>query len=645
MAMIGDTMSQGNQGNRRPGLQDHGSQVGSQDLEQSLRPKDQGSKDLGSAVRPHIRNIAIIAHVDHGKTTLVDKLFRHAGSFKDSGQERVMDTSDLEKERGITILAKNTGINYKDFRINIVDTPGHSDFGGEVERTLQMVEGFLLLVDAAEGVLPGTRFVLRKALELNLRPIVVINKVDRKDADIQRTETQIHDLFLDLAVTDAQLDFPVLYGSSRLGFMTRDPHERQGTMEPLFETIISHIPAPVEKSDKGLQLLVTNLDHSDFLGLMAIGRIFSGSIKVGQQFICCKDGTVSQPMKVTKLFTFDGLTKVEMQEASFGDIVAVTGFDRDIAIGTTLCEVNNPQPYPYVSVDEPTVSMFFCVNDSPFNGRDGKYVTSRHLKERLEKELRVNVALRVQPTETPERFKVLGRGVLHLGILVETMRREGFELQISAPEVIYKMINGVKHEPVEYLVLDIQQEHQGIMMDRLGRKKAELKKIDALGSHRIRMEFEIPSRGLFGFRSQFLTDTRGTGIATYMFAGYTPYKGELPVRTKGALVSMEKGKATGFALNNLQERGTLFVGPSTEVYEGMIVGENSRDNDMDVNPCKEKKLTNMRASGTDEAIKLEPPRLMDLETCMEWINDDELVEITPNNIRLRKKVLRAALRK
>ncbi len=594
--------------------------------------------------RSDIRNIAIIAHVDHGKTTLVDKLFRHAGTGYDS-VERLMDSNVLEKERGITILAKNTGVNYNGYRINIVDTPGHSDFGGEVERTLQMVEGFLLLVDAAEGVLPGTRFVLRKALELNLRPIVVINKIDRKDADVARTESQVYDLFLDLAVSEDQLEFPVLYGSSKFGFMTTNPEDRSGTMEPLFEAILKHIPAPVEKSSEGLQFLVTNLDHSDFLGLIAIGRVFSGTIKIGQQFICCKDDKVSQPMKITKLFAFEGLKKIEINEASFGDIVAMTGFSNDVSIGTTLCDVARPLPYPYVNIDEPTVAVYFSVNDSPFNGRDGKLLTSRHIKERLERELRTNVALRVEPTDSPESFKVLGRGQLHLGILVETMRREGFELQISAPEVIYKTINGVKHEPIEYLIIDIQEENQGIVMERLGKKKAEMKNVIHFGNGRMRIEFEVPSRGLLGFRSQFLTDTRGTGLASFSFCGYQPYKGEIPVRTKGALVSMEAGKVTGFALDNLQQRGVLFVGPGTQVYEGMIIGENSRDDDMDVNPCKEKKLTNMRASGTDESIKLEPPRAMDLETCMEWIHPEELLEITPNHIRLRKKVLRASLRK
>jgi len=595
-------------------------------------------------VRENLRNIAIIAHVDHGKTTLVDKLLRQSGTLVSNQADRVMDFNDLERERGITILAKNTGINYKDFEINIVDTPGHSDFGGEVERTLQMVEGFLLLVDAAEGVLPGTRFVLMKALQLNLKPIVLINKIDRKDADIERTESLIHDLFLDLALNESQLDFPILYGSSRLGFATRDYNVLTDNLEPLFEDIIKYIPAP-EEENTHLQFLTTSLDHSDFLGTIAIGRMFSGDIKVGQQFICCKDSYVSKPMKVTKLYKFKGLEKIETESASFGDIIAMTGFSELIDIGTTICQVSNPLPHSYVKIDEPTLSVYISVNDSPFNGQDGKLLTSRQIKDRLEKELKTNVALRVEPTESSETFKVSGRGQLHLGILLENMRREGFEIQVSAPEVIYKTIDGIKHEPIEYLVVDIQEEHQGIIMEHIGRKKAEMKQMVHYDNGRVRIEFEVPSRGLLGFRGQFLTDTRGTGIATFSFLGYQPYKGDIPMRTKGALVSMENGVTTGFALDTLQERGTLFVGPGEKVYEGMIIGENSRDDDMDVNPCKQKKLTNMRAAGSDEAIKLEPPKKMDIESCMEWIQPDELIEITPNHIRLRKKILRAALRK
>ena len=600
--------------------------------------------DMNKQEKSKVRNIAIIAHVDHGKTTLVDKLLRESGTIELSAGERVMDSNAIERERGITILAKNTGIVYGDYEINIVDTPGHSDFGGEVERTLQMVEGFLLLVDAAEGVLPGTRFVLHKALQLNLKPIVLINKIDRKDAAIDQTEQAINDLFLDLAQSDEQLDFPLLYGSSRLGFVTNDPLVQTENMESLFQAIIKYVPPPKEQASS-LQILTTNLDHSDFLGQISIGRIFSGILRLGQQVICCKEDYVSRPIKITKIFKFIGLERVEVPEASFGDIVAVTGFTEPIAIGTTLCDVGHPAPYPYVKIDEPTLSIFISVNDSPFNGQDGKFLTSRQIRERLEKELKINVALRVEPTESPDVFKVSGRGQLHLGILVENMRREGFELQISAPEVIYKTINGVKHEPIEYLVVDIMQEHQGLIMEYLGRKRGEMKNMMPSGSGRLRLEFEVPARGLLGFRGQFLTDTRGTGIATSNFLDFQPYKGDIPLRTKGALISMEAGPATGYALNVLQARGTLFVKPGDKIYEGMIIGENSRDDDMDVNPCKLKKLTNMRATGSDELVKIEPPRIMSLETCMEWIMPDELIEVTPLHIRLRKKTLRASLRK
>jgi GTP-binding protein len=593
--------------------------------------------------RSHLRNIAIIAHVDHGKTTLVDQLLKQSGTMKMDTADRVMDSNDLERERGITILAKNTGIAYGDYAINIVDTPGHSDFGGEVERTLQMVEGFLLLVDAAEGVLPGTRFVLGKALQLNLKPIVLINKIDRKDAEIEKTERAIHDLFLDLAANESQLDFPVLYGSSRNGYASMDSSLRSGDMKPLLDAIVKYIPAPIEKNEN-LQLLVTNLDHSDFLGPIAVGRIFSGSISVGQQVICCKDDSVSQPTKITKVFKFVGLNKVESPNAEFGDIVAVTGFNSPPPIGTTICAVGAPQPHAYVKIDEPTLTMYMSVNDSPFSGREGNLLTSRQIKDRLEKELRVNVALRVEPTDSPEVFKLCGRGQLHLGVLVENMRREGFEVQVSAPQVIYKTIDGVKCEPMELLMIDLPEENQGVVMENLGKRKAIMTNMVNYGNGRVRLEYEVPSRALLGFRSQFLTDTRGNGIANFSFLGYQPYKGDIPTRIKGALVSMENGVVTAFALDNLQERGILFVKPAQEVYEGMIVGEHSRDNDLDVNPCKGKKLTNMRASGTDDAVQLQPPKVMDLETCMEWIRPDELIEVTPQSIRLRKKTLRASLR-
>ncbi|KKP35902.1 MAG: GTP-binding protein TypA/BipA [candidate division TM6 bacterium GW2011_GWF2_32_72] len=600
---------------------------------------------MNNTNRENIRNIAIIAHVDHGKTTLVDELLKQSGTLQKMDTDRVMDSNDIERERGITILAKNTGINYKDHAINIVDTPGHADFGGEVERTLQMVEGFLLLVDAAEGVLPGTRFVLQKALKLNLKPIVVINKIDRKDADIEATENQIHDLFLDLATHEDQLNFSILYGSSREGFMTKDLSVKKDNMEDLLDAILETIPAPASRHENDLQFLVTSLDSSDFLGIIAIGRVFSGSISVGEQFITCLDDLVGQPSKVTKIYKFVGLNKIEIEKAEYGDIVAITGFPKPIKINTTLCNVGKPFPAPYVKIDEPTISIFLSVNNSPFSGQEGTLLTSRQIKDRLEKELETNVALRVEPTDSPETFKVSGRGQLHLGILVENMRREGFEVQISSPQVIFKTIDGQKQEPMEHLILDIEEAHQGVIMEKLGIKKAIMTNLKPLENGRVCLEFEVPSRSLLGFRGQFLTDTRGTGIANYSFSGYAPFKGDIPTRTKGALVSMEDGSTTAFALNNLQERGVLFVEPGEKVYIGMIVGENSRDCDMDVNPCKGKKLTNMRATGTDEGIFLEPPRRMTLEQSMEWIGADELVEVTPKSVRLRKKTLNPNLRK
>ncbi len=591
----------------------------------------------------NLRNIAIIAHVDHGKTTLVDRLFNAAGT-KMACLERAMDTNEIERERGITILAKNTGIRYKDYKINIVDTPGHSDFGGEVERTLQMVEGFILLVDAAEGVLPGTRFVLSKALALQLKPIVVINKIDRQDAEIEKTEHAIHNLFLDLATHTDQLEFPTLYGSSKLGFFSTDPLKHDNTVNPLLEAIIETIPAP-HISDKGLQFLCTNIGHSDFLGSISIGRIFSGSMKVGQRVVVCKGDKISSPTNLTKIYTFEGLDRTEQEEAICGDIVALTGLDEDAPIGSTICDADNPRPLTYVAIDEPTMSIYISVNDSPFNGREGKFLTSRHLKTRLEKECKTNISLRAEPTDSADTFKVSGRGQLHLSIVIETMRREGFEMQISAPEVIFKYIDDKKQEPIEWMVIDTPEEYQGIIMERLGRRKALLQHVEHHSNGRLRMDFTIPSRGLLGFKNKFLTDTRGTGIVTYHFHDYEPYKGDIPARTRGALVSMEHGTATAFALNNLQDRGTLFIDASAPIYEGMIVGEHSRDKDLDVNPCKLKKLSNMRASGSDENVKLAPPRIMDLETSMEWINNDELIEVTPHSVRLRKKKLKSHERK
>lgn len=594
--------------------------------------------------RKNLRNIAIIAHVDHGKTTMVDELLKQSGTLETKPEERVMDSGELEKERGITILAKNTGIQYGDYHINIVDTPGHSDFGGEVERTLQMVEGFLLLVDAAEGVLPGTRFVLQKALQLKLKPIVVINKIDRKDARIDETREHVFDLFLDLAADDSMLDFPILYGAGRLGYVSEQQTATSGNMKPLFDAIIKHIPAPVETSEE-LQMLVTSLDYSDFLGSIAIGRVFNGSIKVGQQVIVCRDDYKSAPIRITKIFTFLGLSRHESQEVAFGDIVALAGFTDAPSIGSTICEVGKAKPYPYVAIDEPTLSMYFSVNDSPFNGREGSLLTSRNIKERLEKELKKNVALRVEPTASPETFKVSGRGQLHLGVLIETMRREGFELQVSAPEVIFKTIDGQKCEPMELVTIDIPTESQGAVMENMGYRKGIMKNMHVGHDGRIRLEYEVPSRALLGFRSQFLTDTRGNGIVNFSFIGYQPYKGDIQGRIKGALVSMETGKASGYALDALQPRGILFIRAGDPVYEGMIIGEHSRDNDLDVNPCKEKKLTNMRASGSDDAYKIAPAKTMDLEMCMEWINPDELIEVTPTSIRLRKKILKAGGRR
>lgn len=598
---------------------------------------------MSNARQSKLRNIAIIAHVDHGKTTMVDQLLRQSGTMEHE-QDRVMDSGSIEKERGITILAKNTGINYGDYTINIVDTPGHADFGGEVERTLQMVEGFILLVDAAEGVLPGTRFVLSKALQLGLKPMVVINKIDRKDADIASTEEQVHDLFLDLATEDSQLEFPILYGSSKLGFMRTSPDGDSDSFIPLLDAIVETIPAPAPKKDH-LQLLITNLDHSEFLGPIAIGRIFSGSLKVGDQVVVCKDDKISAPTRITKMFLFSGVNKVDVQEAHAGDIVIVAGFDSQPELGATICEVGKADPYPYVKVDEPTLTMYFSVNNSPFNGQDGKLLTSRQIKERLERELKKNVALRVEQTDSPEVFKVSGRGQLHLGILIENMRREGYELQVSAPEVIYRKIDGVKCEPIELAVIDVPMEYQGSVMENLGRRKGILKHMYPLGTDRVRLEFEVPSRALLGFRSQFLTETRGTGVINVSFSGYQPYKGDIETRTKGALVSMENGTVTAYALDALQPRGILFVRPGDKVYQGQIIGEHSRDNDLDVNPCKAKKLTNMRSSGTDDSVKLAAPRLVELESSMEWIRPDELIEVTPKHIRLRKRVLNPSMRK
>ncbi len=601
---------------------------------------------MGNEKRLDIRNIAIIAHVDHGKTTLVDQLLQQSGTIEvnENVTDRVMDSGDIEKERGITITAKNTAIVLPEAKINIIDTPGHMDFAGEVERTLQIVEGFLLLVDAAEGPLPGTRFVLQKALALDLKPMVLINKIDRKDADIERVEEEIHELFLDIALKDEQLDFPILYGSSKLGFVSKDPTATSGDVQPLFKAILDEIPTPTQKEDN-LQLLVISLDHSDYLGRIGIGRVFNGGIKLGDQIVCCKDDYTSKQMKVTKLYQFEGLEKVEVESAKFGDIVAVTGFEEEITIGTTICDPENPDPIAYTEIDEPTLSVFMSVNKSPFSGKEGTLLTSRQIRDRLFKELKTNVALRVDETDSAETFKVSGRGQLHIGVLIETMRREGFEIQVSAPEVINKIIHGKKYEPFELLIIDIEDKYQGFVMEALAKRKGELLNMFPYSEGKIRLEFKVPARGLIGLRSLFITNTRGTGLMNHRFHDYEPYAGDIPVRTRGALISMENGTAKGYALFALAARGILFINPTDPVYEGMIIGEHTRDNDLDVNPTKAKKLTNMRASGSDDSIKLSPPRQMTIEESLEWIKNDELVEVTPKSVRLRKKFLKAYERK
>ena len=593
-----------------------------------------------------IRNVAIIAHVDHGKTTLVDGLLRQSGVFRANEEvaDRVMDSGDLERERGITILSKITGVYHNDVKINIVDTPGHADFGGEVERALTMVDGVMLLVDASEGPLPQTRYVLQKALELRLPQIVVINKIDRQDARPQEVLNEVYDLFIDLDATEEQLDFPVLYAIAKDGIAKREMEDEAVDFKPIFEAVIEHLPQPKGDPEGVLQMQVANLDYSDYLGRMAIGRVFQGTLNHGDTVsICKRDGSV-QKTRITKLYTFEGLKRVEEKSAGPGRIVAIAGVE-GIEIGETVSAAENPKPRPLIQIDEPTIAMTFCVNTSPFAGREGKYVTSRNLRDRLERELLTNVSVRFENTESPDAFRVLGRGELQLAILVETMRREGFELMIGKPEILSKEIDGKLHEPLEHLTVDCPEEFMGVVMEQLGARKAKMTKMVNHGSGRVRLEFEIPSRGLIGLRSQILTDTKGTAILNSLFAGYVPWQGDIPERPTGALVSDRAGKATAYAIFNLQERGEMFVKPQTEVYEGMIVGENSRNNDLNVNIVREKKLTNMRAAGSDEGIKLVPPKLMNLEQAIEFINDDEFVEATPESIRLRKKILNSSFRK
>ena len=594
---------------------------------------------------PLRRNVAIIAHVDHGKTTLVDAMFYQSGTFRANERvaERALDSNEIERERGITILAKNTAVHYHDTLINIVDTPGHADFGGEVERTLSMVDGVMLLVDASEGPLPQTRFVLRKALERRLSPIVVINKIDRADARAGEVLNEVYDLFIDLDATEDQLDFHVLYTNARAGTATTAIERPGRDLRPLFDAIVTHVPAPRGDPGAPLQLLVANLDSSDYLGRIAIGRIFNGRVKVGDQVAVCKLDRAVQETKVTKLYAFDGLKRVDIDEAAAGDIVCLAGIE-DITIGETIADVEQRIAIPPIAIDEPTVSMIFGVNTSSMAGREGQYVTSRQLRERLDRELLGNVSIRLEPTEAPEQVKVVGRGELQLSILLEMMRREGFELQVSRPEIVTKQMNGEIVEPVEELVIDVPEDHQGIVIAQVGERRGVMTKMVNHGSGRVRLEFRIPARGLIGFRSQFMTDTKGTGIMNHLFASWEPWHGAIPARVNGALVADRPGSATSYAIFNLQERGEIFIEPGTQVYEGMVIGENARPNDMDVNVTKEKKQTNMRASTADEAIRLIPPRRLGLEQAIEFINDDELVEVTPTSIRLRKKILAANMR-
>jgi GTP-binding protein len=594
----------------------------------------------------NIRNIAIIAHVDHGKTTLVDAMLKQSGTFRanEAVAERVMDSNELERERGITILAKNTALFYNGTKINIVDTPGHSDFGGEVERALKMVDGVMLLVDASEGPLPQTRYVLTKALEAELPPIVVINKIDRADARPQEVLNEIYDLFIDLDAKEEQLDFPVLYTNAKAGTATTDATPTGQDLQPLFEAIVSTIPQPQGDAASALQVLVANLDYSDYLGRLAIARVFNGTLRTGEEVGIAKlDGSV-QKTKITKLFSFAGLKRTDITETELGDIVAVAGVE-GITIGETITNAENPAPLPPITIDEPTIAMQFTINNSPFSGREGTYVTSRHLRERLQKELLTNVALRVEDSGNTDTFTVMGRGELQLSILIEMMRREGYELAVGKPEIVTKRVDGKLMEPVERLTIDIPEEFVGVVMEQLGTRKSEVVNMHNHGYGRVRIEFKVPSRGLIGLRSQLLTDTRGTIVMNSLFDGYVDWQGEIPHRPTGALIADRPGVSTAYALWNLQERGELFVGPGVDVYEGMVIGENAKDNDLDVNVVREKKLTNMRASTADEAIRLVPFRQLNLEQAIEFIADDEFVEVTPKSLRLRKKILQANKRK
>ena len=595
--------------------------------------------------RNDIRNIAIIAHVDHGKTTLVDAMFKASHVFRTNEKmdERVMDSNDLEKERGITILSKNTAVMYNDIKVNIVDTPGHADFGGEVERVLKMVDSVLLVVDSYEGPMPQTKFVLKKALELKLKPIVVINKIDKPNARPENVIDEVFDLFLELGADDEQLDFPIIYASAREGFARFNVEDTNEDMEPLFKTIVDHVEPPKGEIDGPFQMLVTTLDSSEYVGKIAIGKIHRGTVKKNQNVALVRqDGTKSN-YRITAVFGYNGLKREEVEEAGLGDIIAVSGV-LDANIGETIADAQNPEALPFVKIDEPTLSMNFMVNDSPFAGKEGEFVTSRHLRDRLMKELETNVSLRVKEI-TPDCFEVSGRGELHLSVLIETMRREGFELQVSKPSVIFKEENGKKVEPMEHLTIDVPEEFMGAVMEKMGPRKGEMVNMTSAVNGYTRLEFSIPARGLIGFRNEFMTDTKGNGIMNHVFEGYAPYKGEIDSRSRGSIVSFEQGDAIAYGLFNAQERGRLFITPGTPVYQGMVVGECSRAEDLDINVCKGKKLTNTRASGSDDAVKLVPVTPMTLEQSIEFIGNDELVEVTPESIRIRKRYLDAAERK
>ena len=587
-----------------------------------------------------IRNIAIIAHVDHGKTTLVDSLLKQSHVFRENEQvqERIMDSNDLEKERGITILSKNTSVMYKDIKINIVDTPGHADFGGEVERVLKTVDGVLLLVDAFEGAMPQTREVLKKSLALNLKPIVVINKIDRPGAEPLKVVDQVIELFIELDASDEQLDFPVVYTSAKQGTGKMSLDEEDGDLTCLFETIVNTIHAPNCDEEGPAQMLVSNIDYDDYVGRIAVGRIERGTIISGMPVSICKKDDVIAQGRIAKVYTHVGLDKVEVEEAKAGDIIELSGI-ADINIGDTICDFNNPEKIPFVDIDEPTVSMTFSVNNGPFAGKEGEFVTSRHIRDRLFKELERNVSLRVKETDSPDSFEVSGRGELHLSVLIETMRREGFELLVSRPKVIYKEIDGVKCEPIERLVVNVPDDCIGNVIEKLGQRKAEMVNMEPAEDGHTKVEFKIPARGLIGYRTEFLTDTKGEGTMNHIFDSYEPFKGEVLSRVRGTIVAFEAGKSVTYGLYNAQDKGELFIGPGVEVYEGMIVGLNSRGEDLAINVCKEKHLTNTRASGSDEALRLVPPLQMSLEKAIEFIQDDELVEVTPKSIRLRKKIL------